>query len=137
MFALESNTVEMQTYLLGMLHKVLRPFMLRRLKSDVEKELPPKKETYIFVGMSEMQKKLYKAVLVRDIDAVSGSSKEKNRLLNIIMQLRKAANHPYGSYFSFCLLCAILIFLVCHNRFIAGTCLMALRIVLSLHLAIT
>ena len=37
------------------LHKVLRPFLLRRLKSDVEKSLPPKKETILKIGMSEMQ----------------------------------------------------------------------------------
>jgi SWI/SNF-related matrix-associated actin-dependent regulator of chromatin subfamily A member 5 len=34
---------------------VLRPFLLRRLKSDVEKSLPPKKETILKIGMSEMQ----------------------------------------------------------------------------------
>lgn len=37
------------------LHAVLRPFLLRRLKSDVEKSLPPKKETILKIGMSEMQ----------------------------------------------------------------------------------
>jgi len=35
---------------------VLRPFLLRRLKSDVEKGMPPKKETILKIGMSEMQK---------------------------------------------------------------------------------
>ncbi len=35
--------------------QVLRPFLLRRLKSDVEKSLPPKKETILKIGMSEMQ----------------------------------------------------------------------------------
>ena len=38
------------------LHNVLRPFLLRRLKSDVEKSLPPKKEIKIWVGMSKMQR---------------------------------------------------------------------------------
>jgi SNF2 family DNA or RNA helicase len=42
---------------------VLRPFLLRRLKSDVEKGLPPKKETILKIGMSEMQKKFYAALL--------------------------------------------------------------------------
>lgn len=40
----------------GKLHKILRPFLLRRLKADVEKELLPKKEVKLFVGMSEMQR---------------------------------------------------------------------------------
>ena len=46
-----------------MLWQVLRPFLLRRLKSDVEKGLPPKKETILKIGMSEMQKKYYAALL--------------------------------------------------------------------------
>jgi len=73
--------------------QILRPLCL---KSDVEQSLPPKKEVYINVGMSELQKKVYKQVLVRDLDAINGQSKEKTRLLNIVMQLRKAANHPYA-----------------------------------------
>ena len=42
---------------------MLRPFLLRRLKADVEKGLPPKKETILKIGMSEMQKKYYAALL--------------------------------------------------------------------------
>ena len=38
------------------LHAVLRPFLLRRLKSDVEKALLPKKETKVYVGLSKMQR---------------------------------------------------------------------------------
>ena len=41
------------------LHCVLRPFLLRRLKSDVEKKLPPKKEIKIYVGLSKMQREWY------------------------------------------------------------------------------
>lgn len=52
--------------------QVLRPFLLRRLKSDVEKGLPPKKETILKIGMSEMQRKYYAALLQKDIEAVNG-----------------------------------------------------------------
>ena len=76
------------------LHKVLRPFLLRRVKSDVERGLPQKKETILKIGMSEMQKKYYAALLQKDIDAVNGGA-ERSRLLNIVMQLRKCCNHPY------------------------------------------
>ncbi len=38
--------------------QVLRPFLLRRIKSDVERGLPPKKETILKIGMSEMQRKV-------------------------------------------------------------------------------
>ncbi|XP_013411637.1 SWI/SNF-related matrix-associated actin-dependent regulator of chromatin subfamily A member 5 [Lingula anatina] len=78
------------------LHSVLRPFLLRRLKSDVEKALLPKKETKIYVGLSKMQREWYTKILMKDIDVVNGAGKsDKMRLLNILMQLRKCSNHPY------------------------------------------
>ena len=80
------------------LHRILRPFLLRRVKSDVEKSLLPKKETNLYIGMSEMQVKWYKKILEKDIDAVNnaaGKRESKTRLLNIVMQLRKCCNHPY------------------------------------------
>lgn len=76
------------------LHKVLRPFLLRRLKSDVEKGLPPKKETILKVGMSQLQKQFYRALLQKDLEVVNAGG-ERKRLLNIAMQLRKCCNHPY------------------------------------------
>ncbi|KAG8992998.1 hypothetical protein FRB90_000819 [Tulasnella sp. 427] len=80
------------------LHKILRPFLLRRVKSDVEKSLLPKKEINIYVGLSEMQRKWYRSVLEKDIEAVNGltgKKENKNRLMNIVMQLRKVTCHPY------------------------------------------
>ncbi|OTB07097.1 hypothetical protein M426DRAFT_54432 [Hypoxylon sp. CI-4A] len=80
------------------LHRVLRPFLLRRVKADVEKSLLPKKEVNLYVGMSEMQVQWYQKILEKDIDAVNGAGgkkESKNRLLNIVMQLRKCCNHPY------------------------------------------
>lgn len=78
------------------LHAVLRPFLLRRLKSEVEKRLKPKKELKVYVGLSKMQREWYTKVLMKDIDVVNGAGKiEKMRLQNILMQLRKCSNHPY------------------------------------------
>lgn len=80
------------------LHRILRPFLLRRVKSDVEKSLLPKKEVNLYIGMSEMQVKWYQKILEKDIDAVNGAGgkrESKTRLLNIVMQLRKCCNHPY------------------------------------------
>ncbi|KAJ7355421.1 SNF2 family N-terminal domain-containing protein [Mycena albidolilacea] len=80
------------------LHKILRPFLLRRVKADVEKTLLPKKEINIYVGLTEMQRKWYRSVLEKDIDAVNGltGKKEgKTRLMNMVMQLRKVSCHPY------------------------------------------
>ncbi|XP_077293323.1 nucleosome-remodeling ATPase imitation SWI isoform X2 [Arctopsyche grandis] len=78
------------------LHAVLKPFLLRRLKSEVEKRLKPKKEVKVYVGLSKMQREWYTKVLMKDIDIVNGAGKiEKMRLQNILMQLRKCCNHPY------------------------------------------
>ena len=78
------------------LHKVLKPFLLRRLKVEVEKSLPPKTETKLYIGMTEMQKQWYTNILSNNIDVINGAGKESRvRLLNILMQLRKCCNHPY------------------------------------------
>lgn len=50
---------EEQLLIIRRLHKVLRPFLLRRLKKDVESELPDKVETIIRCPMSQLQLKLY------------------------------------------------------------------------------
>merc|ERR1712223_163842 len=82
--------------LVSRLHAVLKPFLLRRLKSDVEKSLLPKKEMNVYVGLSKMQREWYTKILMKDIDIVNGAGKvEKMRLQNILMQLRKCTNHPY------------------------------------------
>lgn len=78
------------------MHAVLRPFLLRRLKAEVEKRLKPKKEVKVYIGLSKMQREMYTKILMRDIDIVNGAGKlEKMRLQNILMQLRKCCNHPY------------------------------------------
>ena len=97
-FNLDIDDANEKNLLISQLHKILRPFMLRRLKVDVEKSLPPKHETILFTGMSAMQKKLYKDILMRDIDTITGTGGgggNKTAVLNIVMQLRKCAGHPY------------------------------------------
>ena len=92
-FNLDIDDDDEKNKLISQLHKILRPFMLRRLKADVEKSLPPKHETILFTGMSAMQKKLYRDILIRDIDAIQGKKNAGSRtaILNIVMQLRKCA----------------------------------------------
>ncbi|CAI7567863.1 unnamed protein product [Penicillium glandicola] len=93
-----SNQDSDQDTVVQQLHRVLRPFLLRRVKSDVEKSLLPKKELNLYVPMSEMQRRWYQKILEKDIDAVNGAAgkrESKTRLLNIVMQLRKCCNHPY------------------------------------------
>lgn len=84
-----------QKEIVAQLHAVLRPFLIRRLKSEVEHSLPPKKETVLYTKLSEMQLNLYRNLLKKDIDAINGKGGDRVRLLNILMQLRKCVNHPY------------------------------------------
>lgn len=94
----EQEKAEKQDKVVQQLHQVLSPFLLRRVKADVEKSLLPKIETNIYIGMTEMQLLWYKRLLEKDIDAVNGvvgKREGKTRLLNIVMQLRKCCNHPY------------------------------------------
>ncbi|TMW47972.1 hypothetical protein DOY81_006955, partial [Sarcophaga bullata] len=93
---LKVNTCLGDDTLIQRLHGVLKPFVLRRLKSEVEKRLKPKKEIKIFVGLSKMQREWYTKFLMKDIDIVNGVVKvEEMHLQNMLMQLRKCANHPY------------------------------------------
>jgi superfamily II DNA or RNA helicase len=82
------------------LKRLLQPFLLRRLKADVEHTLLPKKEVNLYVEMTPIQRKWYKGILERELVTISGGeggqvSEKKTRLLNIVMQLRKCCNHPY------------------------------------------
>lgn len=90
-----STEDESKAEMVRQLHAVLRPFLLRRLKSEVAQELPPKKETIVFVRLTKMQHELYRSLLKKDVDAISGQGGDRARLLNILMQLRKCCNHPY------------------------------------------
>ncbi len=82
------------------LHKVLRPFLLRRLKKDVEKDLPNKVEKVVKCKMSSLQSKLYQQMLKYNVIYV-GDPTDPNKMVNIkgannqIMQLRKICNHPF------------------------------------------
>lgn len=74
------------------LHTLLKPYIIRRMKKDVEKSMPPKVEQILRVEMTVRQKKIYKLVLTRNYDALS-RGKNTVSLVNIMMQLRKTCNH--------------------------------------------
>ncbi|VEU23692.1 DEKNAAC104910 [Brettanomyces naardenensis] len=82
------------------LHKVLRPFLLRRLKKDVEKDLPNKVEKVIKCKLSALQTRIYKQLLDHNALFIGSGSIGANKsglrgLNNKIMQLRKICNHPF------------------------------------------
>uniref|UniRef100_A0A8K9V4M9 Uncharacterized protein n=1 Tax=Oncorhynchus mykiss TaxID=8022 RepID=A0A8K9V4M9_ONCMY len=89
------NQVQTQPTLGRTLHRVLQPFLLRRVKAEVAADLPMKTEILMYHGLSALQKRYYKAILMKDLYAFGNEQGNKTRLLNILMQLRKCVDHPY------------------------------------------
>ena len=75
--------------LVDKLHDVLKPFLLRRLKQDVEKSLPKKAEVVLYARQTPAQLAFYTAVKNRTF-VCQGFSYN-----NLLMQLRKICNHPF------------------------------------------
>ena len=63
--------LEEEKHVLGTLREILKPFMLRREKTDVCLDIPPKKEVVVYVPLTKLQHNLYTAVLNRDIHRLS------------------------------------------------------------------
>ncbi|CAN4097907.1 unnamed protein product [Withania somnifera] len=77
------------------LHKMLAPHLLRRVKKDVMKELPPKKELILRVELSSQQKEYYKAILTRNFQILARKGGAQISLINVVMELRKLCCHPF------------------------------------------
>lgn len=81
---------------LAELTDAIQPYMLRRTKSKVESDLPPKTEKIIRVELSDVQLEYYKNILTKNYAALNDGAKGmKQSLLNIMMELKKASNHPF------------------------------------------
>ncbi|KAI0830534.1 P-loop containing nucleoside triphosphate hydrolase protein [Trametes gibbosa] len=87
------------------LHTRLKPYFLRRIKSEVL-QLPPKNEVIVPVSMAPLQKEVYRSILSQNLEVLRslvdgpGTSKGNNSLTkanmnNMLMQLRKCIQHPY------------------------------------------
>ncbi|XP_058067586.1 CHD3-type chromatin-remodeling factor PICKLE [Magnolia sinica] len=77
------------------LHKMLAPHLLRRVKKDVMKDLPPKKELILRVELSSLQKEYYKAILTRNYQLLARRGGAQISLINVVMELRKLCCHAY------------------------------------------
>ena len=76
------------------LHKVLRPHLLRRLKADVEKQMPGKYEHVVYCRLSKRQRYLYDGFMSRAQTRETLASGNTFSIMNALMQLRKVCNHP-------------------------------------------
>ncbi|XP_063758516.1 chromatin-remodeling ATPase INO80 isoform X4 [Eleginops maclovinus] len=88
---------------LSRLHMILKPFMLRRIKKDVENELSDKIEILTYCQLTSRQRLLYQAlrnkISIEDLlQSSMGSSQQSHNttssLMNLVMQFRKVCNHP-------------------------------------------
>ena len=79
------------------LKKLVAPHMLRRLKKDAMKNIPPKTERMVPVELTSIQAEYYRAMLTKNYQVLRniGKGGAHQSLLNIVMQLRKVCNHPY------------------------------------------
>eukprot|EP00897_Mesotaenium_endlicherianum_P002362 jgi/Mesen1/2153/ME000152S01239 len=83
------------------LHSILKPFMLRRVKRDVESEMTNKREIVLPCALHSRQQVLYRGIkdkisIAELFDGAGGQLNEKKvlHLMNIVIQLRKVCNHP-------------------------------------------
>ena len=90
---LQSDTASQK---IAELSSAINPYMIRRTKQKVENDLPPKTEKIIRVELSDVQLEYYKNILTRNYAALNAGAKgQKQSLLNIMMELKKASNHPF------------------------------------------
>ncbi|KAJ8680257.1 hypothetical protein QAD02_016044 [Eretmocerus hayati] len=90
---IEGNS-EYNENIIRRLHKVLRPFLLRRLKSEVEKQMPKKYEHVVMCRLSKRQRYLYDDFMSRAKTKETLESGNLLSVINVLMQLRKVCNHP-------------------------------------------
>ena len=93
--AIEHSKLDEHGRLINRLHSLIRPFLLRRLKKDVETQMPSKYEHVIPVALSRRQQVLYDEFLShRETRQLLKQGKDYLGLMNVLMQLRKVCNHP-------------------------------------------
>jgi DNA helicase INO80 len=99
--AAENKGSKLNEHQLRRLHMILKPFMLRRVKRNVQNELSEKIEKDIYVDLSARQRGLYRRLLanvsVADLlekAANIGDADSARSLMNLVMQFRKVCNHP-------------------------------------------
>ncbi|KAL8240546.1 hypothetical protein R6Q59_013901 [Mikania micrantha] len=102
-FSGKSNTEEAEegrkARVVAKLHAILRPFLLRRMKEDVEHSLPRKKEIILYANLTEHQKNFQDHLVNKTLEAylrekVDTGRGVKGKLFNMMIQLRKNCNHP-------------------------------------------
>ncbi|KAI8053943.1 P-loop containing nucleoside triphosphate hydrolase protein [Syncephalis plumigaleata] len=87
------RTLQM-TEIVHKLHTLLRPYLLRRVKADVEQQLPGKYEHTVWCRLAKRQRQLYDDFMARARTRETLVSGNYMSIINCLMQLRKVCNHP-------------------------------------------
>ncbi|GLT80004.1 hypothetical protein SLA2020_514670 [Shorea laevis] len=107
----EESEEKRRAQVVAKLHAILRPFLLRRMKADVEQMLPGKKEIILYATLTEHQRNFQDHLVNKTLEdhlreKVDTGRGMKGKLNNLMIQLRKNCNHPDllesafdGSYF--------------------------------------
>ncbi|XP_052418774.1 E1A-binding protein p400 isoform X2 [Carassius gibelio] len=96
-FPIKPGTDQNQDYchkLVIRLHRMIQPFILRRSKRDVEKQMPKKYEHILKCRLSKRQKSMYEDILIQPSAQEALKSGHFVRVLEVLMQLQKICNHP-------------------------------------------
>jgi len=100
--ALDIKYAELNKENLPELHKLIRPYFLRRTKAQVLHFLPPMAQIILPVSMSLLQEKLCKSIMSRNTQLLQAiiskrqiKSGERKSLNNILMDLRQCLCHPF------------------------------------------
>jgi ATP-dependent DNA helicase len=93
----QTEALEASLGIVHTLHTILKPFLLRRLKCDVELAIPSKREFLIKAIMTAEQRRMYQKILAKErlLEAPDVAAVTQKSFMNIVMQLRKVCNHPY------------------------------------------
>ncbi|XP_039537574.1 E1A-binding protein p400 isoform X2 [Pimephales promelas] len=96
-FPIKPGTDQNQDYchkLVIRLHRMIQPFILRRSKRDVEKQMPKKYEHILKCRLSKRQKSMYEDILIQPSAQEALKTGHFVRVLEVLMQLQKICNHP-------------------------------------------
>jgi len=87
---------EQQNSILTTLHQILTPFLLRRVKTDVDLQIPPKKEVMVYCPLTPRQEEIYRHIVERTIGAYIDKDEEKKE--EVLPEKRKRTAVDYSVF---------------------------------------
>jgi len=88
---------EQQNSILSTLHQILTPFLLRRVKTDVDLQIPPKKEVLVYCPMTSRQEEMYRSVVEKTIQDLIEKNDDKEKV-EILPEKRRRTAVDYSVF---------------------------------------